>query len=297
MELRKKVSGVQASTALLLISAAVLSIFSLYMWQKYVIMSDRRVVWSAVENALGADGVQFVVDDSTDGVVQRATTTLDFIGDLGSEVRSEFKDDSIDSVIRTVSTKTEDFLYYERNDNTKTPQLKELEGVWVDIGTEGQTESKTLADTFTNGSLVLAGNLSGSDRKKLIKQMQADKLYVVQGITKSERIDGKEFRTYKVKLSSTAYNKALKSYFSAIGLDEASSQVQLDGSPDLNPIIEIAIDMKSRAIVGTGYPDIASTGARVYSQWDKKYTFDLPMTTISGEELQKRTESIYTQTE
>lgn len=297
MNLRKKVDGLRASTVLLLVSAGILFIFSLYMWQKYVVMSDRRVVWAAVENALSTDGVEFVVDDSSTDTIQRATTTLDFTGELSSQVRSEFKDGSIDSVIKTISTKDKDYLYYERNDNTKTPELKNLEGVWVDIGTEGQTESKTLADTFTNGSLLLAGNLSSSDRKKLVKQMHEDNLYTVKGVTKSERIDGREIRVYKVTISSLAYNKALKTYFTAIGLDQAASEVQLDGSSELNPEIEISVDIRSKTLVATGYPDISSTGAREYSGWGQKYSFELPTTTISGEELQKRTESLYTQAE
>ncbi len=297
MNLKKKVDGLTVSTLLLLVGAVVLFIFSVYMWQKFVANSDKRVVWSAVESALSTDGVQVVVDDSTGETLQRATTKLDFSGDLSAETRSEYKDGAIDTVIKTVSTKTKDYLFYERNNNTKNPGLKDLEGVWVDISTEGQTESKTLADTFTNGALVLAGNMPSADRKKLIKQMKTDKLYTVLGVAKTDKSNGNEIRTYKVKLDSIAFNKALKSYFSALGLDEASSQVQLEGSDSITPTIEIAIDMSTKKVAGTGYPDISSSGARTYAEWGTKFTFELPSSTISGEELQNRIDPIYTQTQ
>lgn len=297
MNSKKKVDGLAISTGLLIAGAVILFGFSWYMWQKFVYSSDNRVVWGAVEKALSTSGVEIVTDDSTDQNVQKVTFKLDFNGDIGAETRTEYKNETIDSVIKTVSTIDKDYLYYERNNNSQYPGLKVLEGQWVDIGIEGQTESKTLADTLTNGSLILSGNMPSSDRKKLIKDMRSEKLYTVIGLSSISDLNGKEVRTYKVKINSVAFSRALATYFKAMGLDQASSEVQQNGDAGLNPVVEMTIEPASRRFIATGYPLIGSVGSRDYSNWGSDYEFEVPNTYISSTELQKKTESIYTPTE
>jgi hypothetical protein len=291
------VDGLRVSTIMLLAGALILFVFSGYMWNRFILSSDKRIFWDAIGNSLSADGVQIVADDSTDGKLLKATILLDTSGDISVEARSEYKDEIADSVIKTVSTKEKDYLFYEKNSNTAQPRLKEFEGTWVDISAPDQTESKTLADQFTNGALILTGNLTSSDRKTLVRQMQADEVYTVVKYIGTREIAGVESRVYKIRINSIGFNKSLKSYFKAIGLDQAAAQVgEESGEENLQPEVEIAVDSKRRNITATGYPTLDATGAREYSNWDKVYSFELPTSSISADELQKKLDTIYTPT-
>lgn len=295
MKKRTEFDGLKISTWVLVISAVTLFIFSSVMWRRFVFLSDKRVFWGAIDKALSVEGVAVSIDDSSETVIRETTLTQDFSNDLSSESRTVFKDDTIDSIIRTVSTKTNDYLYYEKNQNTKNPKLSDFEGIWVDIGAPEQSESKTLSDNLTNGSLILIGNLTSSDRKRLLGTMRDDNLYTVQGVVRTEQKNGKEVRVYRVEINTVAYNKALKSYLSIIGLDQASAQVIVDDQGAPAPVVEVMIEPISRTIFASGYPELSSEGAREYTKWDVRNDFELPTSFITSDELQKRLDTVYTQ--
>lgn len=290
------VDGLRVSTIMLSVSAMILFVFSGYMWNRFILGSDNRVFWDSISNSLSTDGVQIVADDSVDNKVLKVTIRLDTYGDLGAEARSEYKDAEADSIIRTVSTKQKDYLYYEKNENTTQPRLKEFEGTWVDIGVADQTESKTLADQFTNGSLILVGNLAATDRKALVKQMQNDSVYTIVGYEGSRQIGGEDASVFRVKINSIGFNISLKKYLNSLGLTEAASQIGETSAEGLQPEVEIAVNKRDRRVVATGYPTLDSIGAREYSDWGTTYTIELPTQSITADELQKKLDTIYTPT-
>jgi hypothetical protein len=290
------IDGLKISTWMLVSGALILFIFSGYMWNRYIRGSEESIFWDSMSHALSTSGVEVVADDTEGSNTRKLTIKLDLQDDLSAEARSEYKDDSTNSIIKTVSTKDKDYLYYEKNENSEQPKLKEFEGTWVDISAEGQTESKSLADQLTNGSLILIGNLSSGDRRALVKMMQTDKAFTVLGTRGTVEIAGKSARVYKIRINSVGYNKALKTYLENIGLSEAASQIGDSAASGLEPEVEIAIDPTKRQVVATGFPILDSIGAREYYNWDTNYTFEFPSESINAEELQQRVDALYTPT-
>lgn len=290
-----KIDGLKFSTYILYLASAILLIFSVYMWNRFVAGSDGRVFWRAIDKALSSEGVQVTIDDSNDELTQRVVVTLDSAGDLSAEARNEIVSSTNNSIIRTLSSKSKDYLYYEKNDNSQIPALKELEGTWVDISLEGQTESKTLADQFTSASVIFTGNLSTSDRKSFVRMLQDDQVYSIQAVRGSEKVFGESARIYSIQISSVGFNKALQRYLELIDLPTAASQVDaLNATNELKPEVLIAVSESTGEVVATGYPNFDSIGARQYTGWGRTYEFDFPDSAISSLELQERIDAIYT---
>lgn len=294
---KKQIDGLRVSTVLLVAGAVVLFVFSSVMWRRFIAFSDTRVVWGAIENALSTKGVTIVTDDSDGSTIRKTTLIYNLDDNLSTEARTEFKDDTIDSIIKTVSTRDKDFLFYEKNNNANNSRSREFEGLWADISVSGQTESKTLSDNLTNGSLFFIGNIPTTDRQELVQEMRDQKLYTIDKLIRIEQIDGRQVRVYEIRINADAYNRLLVSYLEAIGLTQAASQVSANSSSGLMPVAEIAIDALSREIVATGYPTIGSEGDRTYSDWDTRSDIEVPESYITTEELQKKIDSIYTPTE
>ena len=292
----KQLDGLRVGALILAVMGVLLHAISGIMWYRYVYMDEDRVFWSAIENSLSTKGVQKVINTSKGDVEQVQTVNLYFSPTIKSQSLVTYTD-SADKKTSTemVADFSSDYARYaslETYTNTEG-----ILGVWAKTSQETTKESQVLLSQLASGALVFVGNLSSGQRDELIELMKSTSMYEVIGKSGTNQYGNKTADVYKVRINLEGYNAVLSRYLTMLGFTEAAASVVQADSETTVPIFELAIDAKTRTIFEAGFPEIGSIGGEQFNNWGVTRAVDIPVDTITVDELQKRLETIYTATE
>lgn len=290
----KHVDGIKASTVILLVASACLFIFTIYTWYNNLYMRDTNVVWGAFNNALDTKGVTKEISLSAQDVTQKQTIIYSFSPELETfgEVRTEGPGEKV-TVNQTISTPKKDFSRYSELVQPDPVALNDIINIWAQTTPDTATESTLMGQQFASGPLVLVGNFSHDYRSALLQKMKSSGAYEVMGRAGTKKFGDKTAIIYKVKLDVDAYNLVLTDYLTKLGLDESAQAVSNAGGDTSFPIIEIAVEPRTRTVMAAGYPTLDASGAEKYSLWGVGKDIEAPESFLSFDELQTKLQSIY----
>lgn len=285
--------------SLTLVGGLLLWALAAVFWWLHIYQAPEKVFWEMFNTSLSTPGVtKQLIQKSEDGDLDQ-TIRLSFGSGNVSEstVQLSRKDPSgkgsVTSQTQTFGTLTTDYARYvdfkDSRPNNPKPDLSPLLGIW------GKSEPRTpkggqlLRESILN--IVPFANLSKSQRQKLIKTMQQNKVYTFDSakVTRQSHY-GRLTYTYKVKVKPQQYVQLLQTFAKDIGLGELTEFTPDAYENAKETEINMTIDAASRQLRTVSYADQDRT--ETYSGFGVISTESAPNKTIPLSELQNRLQKL-----
>jgi len=284
---QKQIDGMVFSTWILLLSSLLIFVASGVFWYRSIYLDETRTFWSAIDNALATSGVERTLDYSTEAALQTQVTHFSFAPRIASETTATYKvPEGQEVVSRAIAFSDAEYAVFENVANAENPELKKAEGIWTNTGS-GDQITGALADGLTNGTLVFVGNLPKTKRDQLVALMRETKMYEIISSSETKDYSGKTANVYTVRLNPESYNVVLVNYFQMIGMPRFAEQVSSTTTDSVIPMIEIAIDPKTRTIYEAAYPKLGEPGSQMFNLWGVSREVTAPENAVSTDELRK----------
>lgn len=270
------------------------------LWHSKIYFSPERRFWAAIDNGLKTSSVtkEVVREDPNSRQIQRNRYRLgaDF-SNQGQTLVTEKAVGGSSSTVATSTLATEDtsFVRYdkietaEKNQNGQAFDFSNVTGLWAaqdDQSTQTSSKAQNLAESFIQ--LVPFGNLNGTDRAQIIRELKDQKAYDVNFDDVNDN-DETGFTVYNVTLNTKAYVTILRDIFAKQGLPTLSAldPEQYDVGASIG--LQISIDGSNivRRIGFNGTEDYES-----YDAYGVTERITVPKNPLSAGELNSRLQAI-----
>lgn len=275
----------------------VLAFLGLNAWYRAIYSDPRRVFAAMLDNSLRSGSVtkQIVQGDESQSLEQKvriqageqhvaqSVTMLSQTGLANAEVTTE-----------SIGTPTADFVRYlsiqtdQKSTSGKDLNFSNVIGVWGKAEATGTTTGELYNESVLG--VIPIGNLSASDRKKLVTLAQELDVYKVE-YANVERgtINGRPSYEYTVKVLPAAYVALLKTYAEMSGLTHLKG-INPSSYENAEPIeFKVAVDVRTRRLASITY---ANGRKENYISYGSKPQVTLPSDPVTIDELQSRLQDI-----
>jgi hypothetical protein len=284
---------------LLYVAGAILLLIGALVWWTKVSTNPQRVFWGTINQSLATKSVtveakQDSQGESLDQLVQYSlgpnsiSHTLSKLNQNGTTVVDELVGTTTADYTRYVSVQTD-----QKNKAGKPLDFSRVTGVWAKSDPKTSGKAQLLSQSVLGTSLPIGGvavpigNLSESNRAKLIQEIKNDAVYQVDYKHVAKKtVNGRQQYTYTVTVQPVAYAALMQRFAQLSGLHDLDSldPSQFKGQAALK--MSMTIDVRARHVV------TASTNfgqnTQTYSSYDVPASITVPKQTISVAELQKR---------
>jgi hypothetical protein len=277
-------------------AGALLLIVATGVWCYQKGTDPEKVFWNTIEQSLATRAVTIQAEQDNSGT--KAHQTLRY--SLGAEnmVRSLTTLTQQGTLVRSeaVSTPKLDYTRYISIDTDQTGadgkalDFSKVIGIWAKTDeNQGSLFSQSVLGTGLplGGIGVPVGFMQPEDRSALIAQIRNDNVYQIDfSKVKKERKNGRTVYVYDAAIQPVAFVAMLKAFAQDLGLHDLDQADPKAYTGQEAFKVEIEIDRKARRVVSIAAKD--TVYRQMYSSYDVPVDFELPESTISQAELQKR---------
>lgn len=283
---KKQVSRTQVNW-LLSFALLIAAVIFLWFWYNQSYLKPSSVFWGTISNNLNT-GFVTRTSSQTQGA-QRLTqiNDLQFTPELlaRSIVRLENTETNEKVVTETIGTPTADYLRYVEIDSEQSRVTDNSAiGSWAKREAGQNTQPQILTDALL-GNVLMFGDLSKSDRKQLVDDLQKNNAFQKYDIIKKKTVGGQRVYTYNVVLNLDAYANIYKTYLKMLGQEKLAEQI---GAQQSGATYQFELDViaASRVPLKLSVPD--SENAEYYSNIGARQPIAIPQTNQTISELQAK---------
>lgn len=253
MVMTKQLFKKQASRAQLnwIVALAVLvgACLLFWFWYNQAYLKPVNVFWGTIGNNLNVNFVTRTYVRSADS--QKLTQVTDVMYNPALVARSTVTLENASTnekvVTETIGTTTTDYLRYLEIKSNKTQTTPAAIGVWAkNQPGEGQ-QPQILPDALL-GSVLMFGNLSGSQRNEIMNQLKSTNAFQKYDLIAKKTVDGRKLYSYAVTLNLEKYSPIYANYLKMIGQEKLAQQL---GQQQPGATYEFVLDINAGSRVPT----------------------------------------------
>lgn len=188
-------------------------------------------------------------------------------------------------ITETVGTTTADYIRYVEISSSNSPSaLKTIVGQWANHDVAKEEQPQVLTQALV-GSLLMFGDLSSSQRKDIVSQLQNTKAFQKYDLVGKKTVAGRKIDTFNVTIDLDAYSKVYANYLRMIGQDKLASQL---GEQQPGAALNFLLDINAGSRVPTQLTFKDGAGTESYSNVGTGPRLTTPHATLTIAELQAK---------
>lgn len=270
---------------------------SLALWYKNIYSDPRRVFNAMLENSLRVASVTKQVEQGDESQTLNQQIRLQAGSMHVAQSLTNLSQKGLASanvVTESIGTPTSDYVRYrsiETDQKSATGgnlDFSKVLGVWGKSEASGETSGELYNETILG--VIPFGNLSASDRQKLIFMVSSLDVYKVEyANVKRVTVNGRPTYEYRVKVLPEAYVTMLKSYARMAGLTQLRD-INPANYADASAIeFTVTVDVITRRLSSVVYE---SGRQENYVSYGNEVGVKLPEDAVSVDELQQRIQQV-----
>jgi len=268
-----------------------------FLWWKYVFINPDRLMSDMLNRSLSISSVSKLTAQLSPQNSAKQAIRLNYVPQPFSHSITEIIQANQQSqtlvTTETIGTKSADFVRYKDIQiSGSTKSTKDLVNVWASQTANAKAGERPSFLDQAGLSLVPFGDLSDSDRQKIVNELESKNVYSFEN-SKVEWKGARPQVVYSVNITPSSLIGVLKTYaeITGIGDSEQLNASDYEGTQKLS--VQFTIDALSRQLVSINYPD--SGRVETYGGYGVRDQIEIPKQTIGINELQMRTQKLTSQ--
>ena len=281
--------------------SALLLICSVWWWFA-VYLGPKHVFWSMIQNSLATESVVLKTEQTNGQDSLKQLIHVDT--GLANKAQSITTLTQGDAEVKTeiIGTRDADYTrYLAINSNTKA-DVSKLKNVWSKTDDTPQTETQSSAHQLyaqavlgvglpLGSTPVPVGSLTPKQRQTLYDFIRQERVYQPNlAKVKKERKQNRLLYTYEVKVQAILYVRMMQMFARDLGLTEldAANPNAYQDNPEI--VVSLTVDALSHQLAAVNFTDLGYS--QQYESYGSPLRVNIPKTTISAAELQRRLDEI-----